>query len=745
MFRWIIFARRPLKVDELREAIAFDINDTEWDHAKIPSELLRLIRACGNLILINHETQEVQLAHYTVEQYLLDRNEKCQTYFHITKEESNWKLAQICVAYLSFSDFGTQIIPYSDTTTPKFAPLENAVANQSLLPLGTVAVAAVRIITKFRGEKRVPTNVEYARHLPNLGPRNAPITLTEKYRLLSYVIDNWLWHSECFTRGELWASNDLRERLLFEKLAVDKSLLFQFRPWEMIPVRRDLPYLVQLGWAISATHLPLLEILLTKDRVDRYLAFAAKACWQEDQLRDSNIPHDLLRAWRTYPLDISRNVGDWGTWLYCQILRAARDGNFEIIRMCFKHDNQLLEFQPWVERLMSHVILEAAISGQEKIVAWLCSSKSYSVWLACGHLESGLPIHFGCNAIEHAALQGFGSIIDILLPACPISESFTHAVLIGGILKRRVRARNISKLKCLLKVLPKPTITEARSKSTSPGPLAPLTSLQPSHVKPGRLRFFSRSSVAKKSASEVLEIVSESNSKDLYICKLRAVLTAAFLGDADALAELLHSQVSAYEDKATAINEHHGALLCATANDHADTVKYVLASGRARFQSNFLPGGFAGPPHDKTHSEYLAFIPTLKLDDHDRSILQFAIRLARTDESGKRYQEIIDILLGFERPIIPSHEQIVWLEREAISRQRNDRLIWLRDFKDPRIPPQSNVAPQSRRDGAFRLPIWGIMLIYPICSAAIWVFLFCSILYLLVSRCLNIHWRNDKL
>jgi len=174
MFRWIIFARRPLKVDELREAIAFDINDTEWDQAKIPSELLRLIRSCGNLILINDETKEVQLAHYTVEQYLLDRDDKFRTYFHIRKGESNWKLAQICVAYLSFSDFETQIIPYNDAATPKFAPIENAVMNQSLLPMGSTAAAAVRIITKLRGEKRLPSNIEYARHIPIQPPQSAP-------------------------------------------------------------------------------------------------------------------------------------------------------------------------------------------------------------------------------------------------------------------------------------------------------------------------------------------------------------------------------------------------------------------------------------------------------------------------------------------------------------------------------------------------------------------------------------------
>jgi hypothetical protein len=52
MFNWIICARRPLQVNELREAIAFTINDQQFDAAKIPNDLNRLVRACGNLATI---------------------------------------------------------------------------------------------------------------------------------------------------------------------------------------------------------------------------------------------------------------------------------------------------------------------------------------------------------------------------------------------------------------------------------------------------------------------------------------------------------------------------------------------------------------------------------------------------------------------------------------------------------------------------------------------------------------------
>lgn len=65
MFDWIICSCRPLHMDELRDAIAFTADDKSWDATKIPNDIQRLIRACGNLILIDEDTLEVHLAHYT--------------------------------------------------------------------------------------------------------------------------------------------------------------------------------------------------------------------------------------------------------------------------------------------------------------------------------------------------------------------------------------------------------------------------------------------------------------------------------------------------------------------------------------------------------------------------------------------------------------------------------------------------------------------------------------------------------
>lgn len=71
MFKWILCSKRPLHIDEIQEAVAFTIDDSCWDESKIPNDIARLVRACGNLVVIDEKTTIIQFAHYTIEQYLL--------------------------------------------------------------------------------------------------------------------------------------------------------------------------------------------------------------------------------------------------------------------------------------------------------------------------------------------------------------------------------------------------------------------------------------------------------------------------------------------------------------------------------------------------------------------------------------------------------------------------------------------------------------------------------------------------
>ncbi|PMD32028.1 hypothetical protein L207DRAFT_392842, partial [Hyaloscypha variabilis F] len=103
MFKWILSARRPLTLNELAEAIAFDVDDTSWDARKIPT-MSRLLQVCKRLIEFDEESQTVKFSHYTVQQYLLSHL-SARKEFRFTKRDANNTIGELCVTYLSFSDF----------------------------------------------------------------------------------------------------------------------------------------------------------------------------------------------------------------------------------------------------------------------------------------------------------------------------------------------------------------------------------------------------------------------------------------------------------------------------------------------------------------------------------------------------------------------------------------------------------------------------------------------------------------
>ena len=65
---WITYAHRPLKVIELRHALAIEVGASELDEDNIP-EGEDLISACAGLVTIDQESNVVRLVHYTTHEY----------------------------------------------------------------------------------------------------------------------------------------------------------------------------------------------------------------------------------------------------------------------------------------------------------------------------------------------------------------------------------------------------------------------------------------------------------------------------------------------------------------------------------------------------------------------------------------------------------------------------------------------------------------------------------------------------
>ncbi|KAJ5890011.1 hypothetical protein N7504_010821 [Penicillium tannophilum] len=65
VLKWVSFATNPLHVEELREAIAFDLEDTVWSAEKIPRKEF-VIGCCANLVVVDSTDDRVRFAHSSV-------------------------------------------------------------------------------------------------------------------------------------------------------------------------------------------------------------------------------------------------------------------------------------------------------------------------------------------------------------------------------------------------------------------------------------------------------------------------------------------------------------------------------------------------------------------------------------------------------------------------------------------------------------------------------------------------------
>ena len=261
MLKWVVCARRPLLIDELKEAIAFEPGDPSWDSEKIPAESngKRFVQICGNLMLLDEEEGTVRLAHHTVQQYLLSTPKSSTSHhFHFQLSEAQLYAGEVCVTYLSFSDFETQIA---------------ASKPRQLAPSGILSPAGLAYIPSVMGYGSRVFDIWYrlrggdANHqspcidyTPILMPKSyqkkpAGRSLQQKYRFLNYTIENWLFHTSSFSahNTKLWGS--------FRSLSVEKTLAFEFRDWDSNEGPNPIPSWTLYQWASREGHGPLIGLL----------------------------------------------------------------------------------------------------------------------------------------------------------------------------------------------------------------------------------------------------------------------------------------------------------------------------------------------------------------------------------------------------------------------------------------------------------------------------------------------------
>lgn len=433
MFEWIICARQPLLVDELREGISFTLEDDLWDQTKVVTNFARLLRACGNLVVVDtfdetinkpiryvKKTRFVQLAHYTLQQYLLLPKEGR---FHFNLNEANVMVGEVCVAYLNFSNFNSQLVRFKDNTNTDMVNWSRLAGREVLLPSDLPGRRAIQVLKTLRSADTTSMEIDMIRHIPR--PKREPELAT--FNLVSYISTHWLWHTIHFN-SEASADTMANTRVarrddLFRDLVLHKELLFKFRPWDAVKSSNEhLTYIAILGWSFMANHQYLIDMASQQFDQNEPVTVVQQA-WEWlladgcNGFLNGYISKLMVDRLESFSEDSYSMEQPEIAWLYSRLLCACRKGHLDVIRELG------LEISQVDSGIIKHMLIEAAASGQLPVVSYLLSIVDHSESVLCAAWKAQY-----LNALERAVLSGHPRVVIFLKErGYKVASLFIHA------------------------------------------------------------------------------------------------------------------------------------------------------------------------------------------------------------------------------------------------------------------------------------------------------------------------------
>lgn len=372
IFDWTVCAKRPLTFHELKDAVAIDLNDVLWDRQKISAETdgKRFLHVCGNLVVFHESDTTVRLAHHTVGQFLEQERRDLG--------RPDVKIGELCLTYLGFSDFETQLV-----LARKQQEILNArsskQASVSQIPqiLGLYnGIYAILMALYSRNKHRSLPDVNYAELIRRYQRKPLPPSLAQKYYLLDYVTANWLWHAKAFDpqTSKCWSS--------FRDLVFHKALPFDFRPWKPGEGPPKLPHMRIYLWALENDHLPLMHLLKNlpgRHPLRPYLRYKT--------LCQDRVPSQVrIVEFEDYP-----DAFDWPA------RSIFLEGREKILELCLEEDPSLVSHR--------HIMMRALRDANFGVIGRL---------LGAGAELSKSEID-ATNALHIASRRGIRKLVEILL------------------------------------------------------------------------------------------------------------------------------------------------------------------------------------------------------------------------------------------------------------------------------------------------------------------------------------------
>ena len=210
VFRLVAAAKRPLSIEELREAIAVEPLTSRINEGRLVNER-QLVPWCASLIVQDEDEHLIQFAHHSVKEFLLSDSDRAPpSCFEIRLREASHELAETCLTYLGFDAFKTQVVKVSRTQVP-LAPLTpKSILETSLsTSKSSTLYRSWQKLERFLG-KQSDYNADVWGQLDSLreGFDNRPVpNLRAHHSFLAYASEYWLTHTVKLRPGDsYWGS-----------------------------------------------------------------------------------------------------------------------------------------------------------------------------------------------------------------------------------------------------------------------------------------------------------------------------------------------------------------------------------------------------------------------------------------------------------------------------------------------------------------------------------------------------------
>ena len=369
-FKWILGAYRPLRLDELREAMAIETTDDHLHQSRIPFET-RLVECFGSFVLVDQVDRTVTFAHHTIQKFLLE-DRSLPTGLHQDLNNAQRYLADACVTYLSFNDFETGIIKYRQ-------PINASLMNRAVIKSSDIPEPARWLYqaNAKMSKRNQPTG--YDVQLGKLFERSSIDSFNDKYELLDYVIGFWYVHCRIFSSPRQSSKPEDGVWSRFRMVSLERRAVFPYRPWARNMLQDDPSddesNMKLYQWALENDHRAFVELLYEYVENGRFKTYIEAAS-----------PHGLplTTAYFTGAFQIAKFL--WQNWSLSP--SGSNDLEQLLIYQCAEQDSALVELcckDIDTYRLVS--------KGEFSILAIqiLCTS---SVW--CDLSEAGWKV--ACNS-----------------------------------------------------------------------------------------------------------------------------------------------------------------------------------------------------------------------------------------------------------------------------------------------------------------------------------------------------------